>query len=612
MLNKFGMRPAFAAASSQGSAQSNRSAFSPVYSEADDYNAFGSTPQRPASAPKTPPKKPQRPTPKSPKKKFNFAILGGSMTSILIAAIALVVVIVMIVVAVAIFSAPAKDIQLKDNAYFTYTDNEGKNHVVSNGNVIKKTFDGEISIVPATDYSFAYVFENVVSDSGAGVRMYILKGKNLKEIEAFADSVPTVLAEFEPGIIYVQNSRYYYYSADDHAPITGNPSASNFTIAGDASIVIYTEDSKKDEGYTELKCFQNGSSTRVGPYNFTPVAVSNDGQYVFGTSANGNLYYLEINKKTDENTKPTQISSAKNGTFRALKGMNLDGDEIVFCADSTKGIVSYFYSMGDNAEPQEIGSGIFTPISADRETVCQSTFVNSYFTCVTSVSGYDEETEESYTQSAVATYFLDKREGARKVADAVGQFSPDGKYFYYIDETQTLIRVPLNSKDFARDAETVQNEVSDFAVIAKGNVYMMLDDQDKGFIYFWKASTKKSTRVTYNADLDSMQFCANSIYFSETDENGTTIYVSTNGSNKEVAVFKSGTPTATPTIVMGATESAYAFFTEEDGSLKLYFTENGKKFAFVASPSTIMDVEEGSKPETLPPVNDEDEEEEEY
>ena len=599
MLNNFGMRPAFAATGAKGSAQADRSAFSPVYSEADDYNAFGSTPERPTSAPKNPPKKAPRPA-KPPKAKAPVPV-----KPILIACAIVVAVILLIVLAVAIFSAPEKEISLENNAYFVFADAEGKNHVVSNGDIIRQTFDGEISIVPAKDYSFAYIFESVVGEDGAGVRMYVLKGKSLKQIEAFADSVPTVLAAFEPGIVYEQNSRYYYYSADDHAPITANPSADNFVISDDASIVVYTEESKKEEGNTELKYFKNGGSKPVGPYNFTPVGLSNDGKYVFGTSASGNLYYLEITKKADNTTKAKQISSAKNGVFKAITGMNIDGKEIVFCTDSSKGTVSYLYSMG-STEPTEIGTGIFTPISADRNVVCQTSFVNSYFECVQTT--FDEEGD---SQSAVATYFFDKSAGARKMADTVGQFSPDKKYFYYVDETETLIRIPLDSKVFVKDAETVQNEVSDFAVIEKGNVYMMLDDQDKGFIYFWDSSTKKSNRITYNADLDSMQLCANSIYFSETGDEGVTIYVSTNGSSKEVASFKNGIPTATPTIAMGADESAYAYFTEESGNVKLYFTENGKKFSFVAESCTILGADDNAPSATLPESDAADEEEEE-
>lgn len=603
MLNRNSMRPAFAAAGAQGFAKADRSeanrytAFSQAQSEADDFNAFGSSQEKQKAAPKQ--SQPNKQRPQRPQK-GNTQI---PLQAILIACASVLAIILLIVIAVAIFSAPKKEIRLKDNAYFTYTDSEGKGYVVSNGEVIKYVFDGEVSIVPAKDYSFAYIFERITTEEVSGVKMYILEGKNLKDIQALADDIPTILADFEPGIIYEQNSRYHYYSSDDHAPITANPTADNFVISNDATVVVYTEESKKEAGHTELKYFKNGGSRVVGPYNFKPVGLSNDGKYVFGTSASGNLYYLEVTKKADKTTEAKQISSAKNGIFKSITGVNITGKEIVFCTDSSKGVTSFLYTIGKD-EPTEIAAGLFTPVSADRQVVCQSTFVNSYFICAQSTFN-----EEGDTASSLSTYFFDKSEGARKLADTIGQFSPDKKYFYYIDENNNLVRIPLRSKDFVKSEEPILNSVSDFAVVEKGDVYVMLPDVDKGFIYFWDSSTKTNDRITYEADIDSMQFCGNSIYFSETTGEGTTVYVSTNGSAKEVATFKSGNPTVMPTIEMGAIQTAYAYFTDENGNTKLYYTSNGKKFSLVANSCTILDTEQGTESKDTDSKEEESEEE---
>lgn len=604
MLNNNGMRPAFATSGAQGFSNADRSKMNDYVSfsesDSDDFNAFGSGPQNQKAQPKRPQptkNKPQK-QPKPPVKIPVKAILAACG---ILAAIVLI-----IVITVAIFSAPKKEIRIEDNAYFKYIESSESGDVtriVSNGKLVKQSFNGAVEIIPAMDYSFAYIIETVADNE---IYTYVLKGTKVEAIGGRADEVPE-LALLEPGIVYKQGSQYYYQTPDDFKTIAKTDTgADNIIISNDAKTVVYTEISQKD-GNQILKYFRNGDyQTIYSKSEIIPQAISNDGKYVF--ASNGYAFvYFEIAKATEDEAVPQEIFSNANdrSTFQGIDCISTDGKEIVFYANNNGKIMSYLYKMSGKGSLTEIGEGVYTWISADQGVVCPDTFVNSYFERSLDVAVVDpedddedeentEDNENILFQPTVTTYFFDKN-GARAVADAKGQFSPDKKFFYYIDEMDNLVKVPLNSKDFKKDAQPILNSVSAFKIIEKGDLYAMHTNEESGKakIFFVDASTGKSPSIADNVDPDSMQYCANSIYFSITQEDQTTIYVSTNGSAKEAASFKSGNPTETPMIAVSANgmgESAYAYFADASGSVKLYYTSNGKKFSLVAENCTIEDL----------------------
>ena len=179
MLNKSDMRPAYAAVGQSSPASNNANinyaAFSASQTVDDDFNAFGDTSAKPnASAAKQ--KQSQNPQPKrNPQKKKGSPV---PTKTILIGVAAVVALILIIALFAAIFSSPGKDILLEDNVYATYIDADDYYHVLANGKEIKHTFEGEVTLTPAKDRSFAYVFEQIIDDDGANVKnMFILNGK---------------------------------------------------------------------------------------------------------------------------------------------------------------------------------------------------------------------------------------------------------------------------------------------------------------------------------------------------------------------------------------------------------------------------------------------------
>ena len=591
MLLKNDRKPAFAYASYQGSGAEKSSAdkdfITRMSSSGDDFGNFSSG----ASAKDTKPhqkKQAPKPQPKGNK--------GGSKRNYMpfvFAGIAIVALIAVIALIVAIFNAPKSSSKIDDTVYFTYIDDNNEYHVVVNGEEIKDTFKNEIELIPAADNSFAYILEKVEADvSGAsGIRMHILNGKKLKSSVGLADSC-VAFAGLKPGIIYKYKTTFSRYTGDSDDPITRESTADNFIISDNAKTVVYTAASRQDEGTSILKYFQ-GSGSEDLQVNFTPLAISANGRYIYGTNnLNGGFYCMDAKAKEP---KPKRITNESYGSFGEITEMNADGNEIIFYTNTSKGVVSFFYKIKDKS-PTTLAQGIFRLAGADASELAPSTFVGSYFTAQNTTISYDDDGEVELDEDGSYSTYCFKKDKAIKVADTTGKFSPDGKYFYYIDENSQLVRTPLSVSDYEKNIETVCGYITEFALTQKGDVYMFYsagDDEDEpAFLYYWDSSTGKRMIISNIADRDSMRICSNTLYFSETTESmdgekSTVVYTTTDGSEKTPAEFKSVNLAKAPTVEMGVGKYGYAYVTDDNDTTMLFFTTNGKKFDIVCDSCTL-------------------------
>ncbi len=574
--------------------------------DTDDYSAFGASQKRQKPSQSKSGTSSGRGSAKRPQSSF-------PLKALFMGCVAVVALILVIVIVVAIFSAPSKGIKLEDNVFAVYADSDGKYHVVSNGKNVKYDFEGALEVNPAADNSFAYVFENTDEE----IRMYILKGGKIEKIAATAEEI-LCFAAFEPGIVFKQGNSVQYYSPTDEGQIISNSTADDFLISGDATTVVYTI-INDESGLKQLRYFRNAISSKISldgssRINCTPVAISNDGKYVYSSyesAANEEdedavslkiLGYTEVEKNGEEHSEHTYITTAANGSFEAITGMNVDGNEIVFFTSSSKGNISFFYDLDSGstknpAKPVQIAEGIFAPYYAGKDIIRAETLLDTYFSCEKivmpeAVEGEDEEDVSEDGEVVISTYLLDKKdETPRKLADTLGEFSDDGKYFYFIDQEDenSLIRISLSSKDFSKGRENVLADVVSFSLTEKGDIYALCLDGsvDQGTIYFKDSSR---TRIANKVDIDSVYTHGDSIYYSVTEDEITTVYVSTGGSASEEVTFKT-TPTEMPTLVMGNGKKGYAYFTDENGNTSLYYTSNGKKFSTVATTCTIPDMD---------------------
>ena len=592
MLLKNDARPSFAYATAHSGKSARSQAKNDIMTRAsadgDDFGNFASS----ASAKETR-QAPKKPKAKKPSKQFggNFFKNKNYMPFIL-AGVAIVAVIIIIAIIAAVFNAPSSSSTIGDTAYFSYIDANNEYHVVVNGDELKQTFKNEIELIPAADNSFAYILEDVEEDvnGASGIRMHILKGKKLKSSVGLADSC-VAFADTKPGIIYKYKTTFSRFTGDSDDPITRESTAKNFIISADAKTVVYTAASRQDENTNILKYFK-GSGSEDMQANFTPLAISPNGRYIYGLAdLTGSFYYIDAKAKE---IKPKRITNNTYGTFGEITEMNADGNEIIFYTQTSKGIVSFFYKIKDKG-PTTLAQGIFRSAKANPTELTPSTFMGSYFTVQNASISYDDDGEiEIDEEGSLSTYCL-KKDGAVKVADAIGKFSPDGKYFYYIDKNSQLVRTPLSTNDYEKNIEQVCGYITEFALTQTGDVYMFYsagdDDKEPAFLYYWDSATGKRTIISNIADRDSMRICANTLYFSETlesnGEQSTTVYISTDGSEKSVAEFKSVNLTKAPTVQMTVGKNGYAHITDENGTTMLFYTSNGKKFDLVSDACTL-------------------------
>ena len=604
MLKNSSMRPAYATVGSQANngkaTGSEYIAFSAGQVE-DDFNSFGGTSAKSGASAQRPRPQQKKARPSNTPRRRNNPFSNLDPKVILIGVVALVAVILLICLLVAVFSSPNKSIEKEDNVYKVYMTADGASYgILSNGKKIDHVFDGEIELYPAKDNSFAYVFEEVLTDDGNTVtRMYILDGKNLDLVQAEADKI-IKWANYEPGIIFKEGGVVQFYSESAFEDISSDPSADNFIISGDASTVVYTELSGRDRETTTVKYFRNAGFNDIGSTEgLIPTAISNDGNYVYAYDETNALYYIEVSKR-GASFEQNPIVESTAYTFNSVNSLNVDGTEVVFSYVHTNGkLVSWIYQVGDK-KPVGIGEGVFKYLPSDNKTVCPASLIDAYFTAEKTVTD-----EEGNTSKVTSTYFYDGK-SARKLADEIGQFSPDGKYFYYIDsESADFVRVPLSSKNFEEDAAVVTRAIESFVLTEKGDLYTYSKPTSStgGKIVFRKASSDGTSKsVSHRSDTGSMFLCGSTIYFTETLNDELKIYSSTNGATKEEVTFKKVLFETPLTIEMGAGEKGYAYFVDSNGDTKLLYTSNGKTFDIVLDACFVPGYDSGF----TPPTTDED------
>lgn len=600
MLLKNNRKPEVAYAACGGNKTDDRSVVNDfitrMSASEDDFGNFGSGASKKGAGPA---RKAPKKSAKQPffNKNINFKpfIFAG------IAVVALVVIISLIAI---ICNIPGSGNKIDDNVYFTYIDEEGKYHVVVNGDELKKPFENEIELIPAADNSFAYILEKVEGDSkdDSGIKMHVLTGKKLKTSLELADECIS-FAKLKPGIVYIRDEKYRCFIGGDSDSFivrkkdTNNSVISeNFIISDDAGTIVYTYSKSSDtdgEDYKALRYYQNSSFVEFeGVKNIIPIAISSNGRYIYGKidenaddQLAGKLCFIDAKEKE---VKPKIITgNSKYGIFGEITAMNTSGNEIIFYTETeTNGVLSFRFSLKDK-KVTALGPGIFKHMSVDPTILTPDSFVGEYFT----VKNDDIDDENS---GAVSTYCL-KKNGAVKVTNADGKFSPDGKYFYFVDEKKSqLARIPLSAKDYKDSVENVLaiDNVKDFVITQKGNIYILDGEENDLMLTFLNPTVKnKSVLISDDVNQDTLMVCANTIYFSvgviEDGDEATAIFMSTDGGAKVPAEFKSVELTKSPTIVMGVGKNGYAYVTDDNDVTMLFYTSGGKKFNLITDNCTL-------------------------
>ena len=562
MFFKNNLHPATASASACGTGrqgEARRASF--TMDEAEDFNAFGAgsgrgnvnrRPQRPPEAEQRPRKKKQPLNPKT----------------ILFAAVAVVALAIIVTLTVLlVVAAGNKDVTYDNNSYLVYTDEKDEFHVLVNGDEIEEDFEGEVALYPAADRSFAYIIES----GDEGVQVYILEGKKLTKVTPSPVDEIYALASLKPGVVYRLNTSFRVYSEEaGEQPLTKQKdSPKNFMISADASTVIYSATENKGEAVADyLYIYSDGASRRTMKACY-PFAISGKADYVYAyTSLEGQdtLDLYCINPKDVEN--PVKIQSKASLDVTNAPVLNVKGDELIYYVSNGSEYTTMLYRAKKDTA-LTLGAGILAPATVDPDIAIHGRFKDIYLSSAATAS-----------DSVRSTYYVDKKYESEAIAKFDGKFSPDGKYFYYVNNSGSLMQMDLTDGSYTRK-NTNHEDIIDFAITEKGNLYTLDDDH---LLRYYKVSTGKSISLSYDANLISTYNYANNIYFSEEDTENMSISVSTEGSSPETTKMDKIQITDLPFFSHPNNKRTYAYYYDtESGSWFLYYTGNGKSFDLISN-----------------------------
>ena len=528
------------------------------HSDTDDFGAY-TQPQR-----KAPPraKQPQR----RPRPRTQISFGSFKRSSIIVALIAVVALIALIALVIAFISTSSKDIKFEKNIYLSSCDDAGIWHVFYNGKAIGE-YNNEIEMITAEDRSFAYIIEN----GPEGYLVHVAKGKKIQTITGAPVTKVLATASLSPSVVWLElDNGIYLYTEDrgeeritkDHSSIKEDTTLKGehnyiFHLSADGSTVTYAQADSSGDLY--LYTYRDSMAQKSAKY-LTPVAISDNGKFVFayGISSKNQSQVLYIVSGEDK--------YLIDEGFDAVIALSAKGNEIVYTANTETGVATYIYSfntrkLDDDKEPNKIGNGVCVPVSTDPEVARPATFKKTYFE---RISGDDETTSP--------TYFLNKKYESTSICSFSGKFSPDGDYFYFINKTGSLQRIEIRDK--SHTPVTIYDDIIDFVITQKGNVYW-LTDQEK--LYFYHSSKGKTTFIADDVGSISMHSYSNTLYYTSTESVG--VYTTKEGSSKEEAKFGSNALVSLPIFTNSDQKKSYAIVWDTDNNRwNVFYTSNGKSF----------------------------------
>lgn len=535
------------------------------HSDTDDFGAYAQ-PQR--KAPARP-----RPQQRRPRPRAQISFGGFKRSSIIVALIAVVALIALIALVIVFISNSSKDIKFDKNIYLSSCDDAGIWRVFYNGKVIGE-YNNEIEMITAEDRSFAYIVEN----GPEGYLVHIAKGKKIQTVTGAPVTKVLATASLSPAVIWLElDNGVYLYTEDrgeeritkDHASLKADttlPGQYNYMmhLSADGSTVTYAQtDSNTGEFY--LYTYRDSLAQKSAKY-LLPVAISDNGKFVFAYG---------ISSK-DGVTKAFYVVSGEDKYlidegFESVIAISAEGNEVVYTTNTETGIATYIYSfkprkLDDDKEPNKIGNGVCVPVSTDPEVARPATFKKTYFE---RIDGDDE--------TSSPTYFLNKKYESTSICSFRGKFSPDGDYFYFLNKSGALQRIEI--KDKSHTPEKIAEDIVDFAITQKGNVYWL---NDSGRLSFYHTSKEKTTRIADDAGSISMHDYSNTLYYTSTESVG--IYTTKEGSSKEEAKFASNALVSLPIFTNADQKKSYAIVWDVDNDRwNVFYTSNGKSFKQIAT-----------------------------
>ena len=473
-----------------------------------------------------------------------------------------------------------------DNTYASFIDVDGVYNVAANGKIVD-TYEYPIELTVAADRSFAYVVET----GDDGIMVDVIRGDKLSDVTTTPVTKVLALAELEPAAVWLDESNgVFHWTASkgeeritkDYELTFSDSDNHYFCISANGDTVAYTE-FDEERGYTNLHYFEDGEDYKLQK-NMYPIALSDDGSLIYAkASKDGVTNSLYVIPKDGDNEM--YLIAEK---FRSIIDINTKGNEIVYTAWDEEAVVATYLvafdlkKMDQEITPTRLVKGaVIHPVSVDGSDARFETFKDTYFQCDVNDDGY------SLADGASPVYYVNEAFEPERISKYAGKFSTKGDYFYYINANETLVQVDLKSEELV--TENIAQDVEDFAVNEKGNVYILSDD----ILKYYNISKEKSYKIAQDVTEISMHQYANTVYFAIEDAEA--VYCSKEGGDKEQAKFDGITLRGLPQFIDAkAKKNFVGVYDESNEEWKLFYTSGGNSFESVATCEKILQFHNGS------------------
>ncbi|MBP3570290.1 MAG: hypothetical protein J6K04_14130 [Lachnospiraceae bacterium] len=360
-------------------------------------------------------------------------------------------------------------------------------------NVAVLTSSADQSLTVATDT------ENTLFVLDDAEAVEVAKEVGFYTLSVYGDAIAYVAdVEDSVGTLYLYN-----VSKKKSVEIAEEVYAGDIVLSADGKSVAYVGDCEVEEGWYSntvsgtVFVSKNGKAGKEVSSDAMPLAVSDDGKYVFYIKDEDKLFM-------NEEKLGTEINS---GVF-----FNQDGTEIVFIEDDDT-----MYFTAKMKEPVKVKKGSFSGIYAPA-TMVQNTVMTANGRYVMKYLGVDSFDETLWRiDYSEAYYVFDKGEETEKLGSSVTtyQMTENGKSMLYLDGSE-LVKIENISK--SREGES----------IARGLYYVnkFVASEDLKDIYYYDSDEdelrylKKGEGVRIADDAENFVYSDKYgvLYFIEDDE----------------------------------------------------------------------------------------------
>lgn len=408
--------------------------------------------------------------------------------------------------------------------------------VLSNGENTGNTVPGKS--ISCVRYNSDSTSCSVLMSNGATYSLYSVNAKKAVKITDNCTS----------NVVHSYNGKTCVYIASDGNLYTGKnmiaESVSSFAVSSDCSVVLFL---KKEENSDKLYLYKSGNAVFVNE-GFEPLAVSDDGQYLYVMSGDKSLYILN-----------------PDGTMKSKLCSDVQSNSIWFSEDLLSVVFSdgaYTYISKEGQNRVRLVPGNASPVFPDSELIRLNS-AGTAFVC--SDNDIADIFYSCFNEDGTQTLFFVKDDYSRTdVADSVKKF--------VITDDDRLSYLDSDGGVYCYDGAVSE-------LIADGATDIEATSENR-YVYYLNSSKELYSVKRNNVQLVSSG--ADKIYMTESDD---LLVIMTDKNLYSISGTKPG-DVIDDNVSFCVREGEIIYYTAdystENGTYALYSSDDGKKFELTA------------------------------